>query len=469
MSNTPNLNLPYLAAGQAQKHVSVNESLRRLDALVQIGVSTRAQAAPPVNPSEGQRLLLPAAPTGLFAGHAAKIAAYQDGGWQFFAPQAGWLVFVADESLLLVFNGAAWAQAAGSFQNLPLVGINATADSTSRLTVSAPATLLNHAGSGHQLKINKATATDTAALLFQTGFSGRAELGLAGSDSFAIKLSANGSAWNTVLSASPTQLNIGPNWLPTANVSGLAAMEISAGLSGDRYAFFDFHASDAQPDYSARFIRNPGANGNFVVECVGSGDINLNPGGNVNLFSAALPRTSQTATALKPFADNAYTLGESGFRWAAIWAANGVIQTSDQRDKQVEHALEGGVAGKVVDAVSPVLFRWKEGGADIVALERDKTPMNPENPQGKRVETVRSQRKPRPGKRLHAGFLAQDVKAALDAAELDFSVWGMEDCADPQSRQWLRPDQMIPLLWAALQETRAELKRLGGPEKNAQA
>ena len=33
MSNTSNLALPYLAVGQAQKHVTVNESLRRLDAL----------------------------------------------------------------------------------------------------------------------------------------------------------------------------------------------------------------------------------------------------------------------------------------------------------------------------------------------------------------------------------------------------------------------------------------------------
>ena len=38
MSNTSSLVLPYLAVGQAQKHVTVNESLRRLDALVQLSV-----------------------------------------------------------------------------------------------------------------------------------------------------------------------------------------------------------------------------------------------------------------------------------------------------------------------------------------------------------------------------------------------------------------------------------------------
>lgn len=39
MSDTSsNLAPPYLAAGQAQKHVTVNESLLRLDALVQLAV-----------------------------------------------------------------------------------------------------------------------------------------------------------------------------------------------------------------------------------------------------------------------------------------------------------------------------------------------------------------------------------------------------------------------------------------------
>ena len=71
----------------------------------------------------------------------------------------------------------------------------ATGDATNRLAVNAPATLLNNAGAGHQLKINKATATDTASLLFQTGFSGRAEMGTSGSDDFAIKVSANGTGF----------------------------------------------------------------------------------------------------------------------------------------------------------------------------------------------------------------------------------------------------------------------------------
>jgi hypothetical protein len=79
------------------------------------------------------------------------------------------------------------------------VGIGATADATNRLAVAAPATLLTHAGAGHQLKLNKAAPGDTASLLFQTGWSGRAEMGTAGNDSLSIRVSADGAAWATAL------------------------------------------------------------------------------------------------------------------------------------------------------------------------------------------------------------------------------------------------------------------------------
>jgi hypothetical protein len=39
-------------------------------------------------------------------------------------------------------------------------------------------------------------------------------------------------------------------------------------------------------------------------------------------------------------------------------------------------------------------------------------------------------------------------------------VWGLDNKDDPDSRQWLRPDQLMPVLWAALRETRAELAAL---------
>jgi hypothetical protein len=199
MTATPNLTLPYLAAGQAQKHVTVNEALRMLDALLHLSVLTRGLAAPPSGPMEGSRYIIASGPTGAWAGHAGKIAAFQDGGWLFYLPKEGWRAWVADEDKLFAHDGTVWVQIGGALQNQPFIGVNATADTTNRLAVSAPATLLNHEGAGHQLKLNKAAAGQTASILFQTGFSGRAEMGTAGVDAFSFKVSTDGSAWSTAM------------------------------------------------------------------------------------------------------------------------------------------------------------------------------------------------------------------------------------------------------------------------------
>jgi hypothetical protein len=104
MADTPNLVLPYLAANQSQKHVTVNEALRRLDALVQITVQSAVLATPPGSPVEGQRWILPAAPTGAWAGHAGQIAAWQDGAWAFYVPLDGWTAVDVSTDTLLFYN-----------------------------------------------------------------------------------------------------------------------------------------------------------------------------------------------------------------------------------------------------------------------------------------------------------------------------------------------------------------------------
>ena len=52
------LGLPYLAAGQLQKHVTLNESLTRLDSLVQTQVRSRQLASPPEEAGEGDLYIL---------------------------------------------------------------------------------------------------------------------------------------------------------------------------------------------------------------------------------------------------------------------------------------------------------------------------------------------------------------------------------------------------------------------------
>lgn len=194
------LALPFLLPAQAQKHVTHNEALERLDLIVQIGVEGFGSTTPPANPQEGQIWALGPGPVGDWAGQGGRLAARTGNGWQFITPGTGWIACAGRD--LRVFAGNVWVHPdPGALQNLPGLGVNTSSDMTNRLAVTAPATLLSHEGAGHQLKINKASATDTASLLFQTGWSGRAEIGSAGSDDFAIKVSADGVNWQSALVA----------------------------------------------------------------------------------------------------------------------------------------------------------------------------------------------------------------------------------------------------------------------------
>lgn len=186
------LGLPYIQPSQAQKHVTHNEALRVLDALVQLSVVATDASLPPSGAASGDRYVVAGSGQGLWAGHGGEIAVFDGITWTFLAPQTGWQAYVTGTGQSVVFDGTAWR--VQGLETVDQLGVNATADALNRLSVSSDAVLLNHAGSDHQLKVNKATETDTASLLFQTGFSGRAEMGIAGNDDFSIKVS-DGGAW----------------------------------------------------------------------------------------------------------------------------------------------------------------------------------------------------------------------------------------------------------------------------------
>jgi hypothetical protein len=105
---TTHLGLPYLLAAQAQKHVTHNEALRLLDAMVQLSVLDRTRTAPPASPADGNRHLVASGATGLWAGWDLNIAFWADGAWIRLVPRTGWMVWVAAEGLFLVWTGSAW-------------------------------------------------------------------------------------------------------------------------------------------------------------------------------------------------------------------------------------------------------------------------------------------------------------------------------------------------------------------------
>ena len=187
--------LPLIQPSQAQKHVTHNEALKILDLIVQMTVASRSVAVPPATPTNGDAYIIAAGASGVWAGHVGQATTFTGIVWEFYPPKTGWTAYVVDEATAVAFDGTDWTSAAENPGLFAQVGVSATPDATNRLAVSSPASLFSHDGAGHQIKVNKALATDTASLLFQTGFSGRAEMGTAGSDNFAIKVSADGTTF----------------------------------------------------------------------------------------------------------------------------------------------------------------------------------------------------------------------------------------------------------------------------------
>jgi hypothetical protein len=162
MDTTPNLSLAYIAAAQAQKHVTHNEALRALDAIVQLMVLDKDLAAPPVSPADGARYIVAPSPTGAWSGQAGKIAAWQDGAWAFYTPREGWLAWVGDEDALYIWSGAAWtAFAAGSLGEIaedPTPQLGGDLDANGHGIAFADATGLTDDAGNEQLVFHKSAS-----------------------------------------------------------------------------------------------------------------------------------------------------------------------------------------------------------------------------------------------------------------------------------------------------------------------
>jgi hypothetical protein len=196
MSTTARLSLPYIAPQQAQKQVTYNAAMALLDQLVQPAVKSRTTVAPPGSPAEGDAYIVAPSATGAWSGKDGKFATWLGGAWSYVTPADGWLASVADTAEIAIRQSGAWASFVSTGGTaLSKFGINTSADLTNRLAVAAAAALFTHDGSSHRTILNKATAGDTASLLFEDNFSGRAELGLTGDDAFHVKVSPDGSSW----------------------------------------------------------------------------------------------------------------------------------------------------------------------------------------------------------------------------------------------------------------------------------
>jgi Chaperone of endosialidase len=109
-------------------------------------------------------------------------------------------------------------------------------------------------------------------------------------------------------------------------------------------------------------IGNGSAGANLIFFTGGYANTNeamrITASGSIGIGTTTPADKLDVAGVLAPATDNTYTIGESANRWSFVYAANGVIQTSDERLKTNILPLDLGL--EQVEALSPVWYNWKD-------------------------------------------------------------------------------------------------------------
>lgn len=282
--------------------------------------------------------------------------------------------------------------------------------------------------------------------------------------------------------------------------------------------------SDGNPQMQVPPVANATNGISMVGAATGAPVVFAAIGTDTNVSMVMTPKgtgTLMTASEFAPQQDNAYSLGNADQRWTAVWAVNGTIQTSDATLKTDIRPLPAALP--LLASINPVTFKWKDGGRRLTAtkewravpvteettvtvkghevqpdgrvfqvdltrtrkrqkvrmvpvVQPDGTPVTDRVRTGGRGNRATFTTRPRmhpvgltinkqvaatalvaqAGKRTHWGFLAADVKKAFDGIGMDFGGY----VRAPDGLECLRPDQLIPVLWKAVQELSAQVAEL---------
>jgi Protein of unknown function (DUF2793) len=97
-----------LQAGQAQKEVTHNEALVRIDALLHPAVTSRTLTVPPATPADGGCWIVAAGASGAWAGRDGQIACWHAGGWMFIVATEGCLAWSVADGYFLRRTAGDW-------------------------------------------------------------------------------------------------------------------------------------------------------------------------------------------------------------------------------------------------------------------------------------------------------------------------------------------------------------------------
>lgn len=113
MTTTNNLLITLVEQAQAQKEVTINTAISRMDAILNTGAIDKDLATPPGSPVAGDVYIVAASPTGAWSGKAGQVA-YYDQTWQFIVPKEGMSLWVKDEDTVYSYDGSAWVASSGA-------------------------------------------------------------------------------------------------------------------------------------------------------------------------------------------------------------------------------------------------------------------------------------------------------------------------------------------------------------------
>lgn len=181
---------------QAQKHVTHNEAIQTLDIVTQLAVLAIYKSAPDALPERGACYILSSDPSGDWAGYPNQIATYENPGWIFITPQAGWTAYDLQTQRHYIFDGTNWAAQTttqlGNIEHFALgTGISDDAPFTAKLNTALwQAVSAEDGGTGSFVHISdKSSERDDLGQILQSGGQTRAVIGLFGSDDFRISVS----------------------------------------------------------------------------------------------------------------------------------------------------------------------------------------------------------------------------------------------------------------------------------------
>ena len=129
-----------------------------------------------------------------------------------------------------------------------------------------------------------------------------------------------------------------------------------------------------------------------------------------------------------PNSDALYNLGSRNFAWDAIYCSTNELNGSDRNIKNSIEALPEKYV-RIFDLVEPRRYKLNSGTSG----------------------------------RYHAGFIAQEVEAAMQKCGItsqEFAGWAAAKREDGSETYFLRYSEFIPILWAKVREQEERLKRL---------